>query len=1088
MKFKVTIHSKSLLFVFLYSLLGSPLYAQLASTDDFDGDNVINSIDIDDDNDGILDVDEYKLTKYPVNAGVIIPGATAGTTYSGTTDISLDLGLPANTVSVTYTDIHSSSTNSSALNILNSESPHYSFTSSYPIQFEVRLGKNDWGNITPVERGFVSNDGMTYEFTTDLNTGYTEMNTPVSKFFVERDATASSGSATVIGSKIVWLSNFLSSDFEVTLFEEGIGNNYALPFYVPADTDGDGLPDYLDLDSDGDGIADIIEAGGVDANNDGIVDDFVDANGNGWSSVFDDGSADSLATEGGTPLADADMDSDTCANRLDIDSDNDGIVDIIEGQGTNSYVAPLGTDADSDGIDDAFDADYVGGGTVRGSLVGTPSNVDGDAEPDYLDLDSDEDGTTDQAESGILAAVSTADADFDGLYNDYDSDGTSDIDLGKSNNGGDTPATFTNTGGSAERDWREDATTQIIWDGTAWFNGSDSGEPNGDEFGDNGYTSIRVMSGSEATANNAVIIPNLIIDDGAVLNLSSCYTVTTNATNNGLMRLVAISDEEDNYGQYLGEALRNVECQMYFDNGWHNIGFPVQITASQWAEENNTVDDPDRVYLTNVEGEQNLRWYDSYTSGGKEQGFFVADDLVSGTTYSTHSYGQLNMVSDGSATFGSTPDQDLTAKGFNYYMDERFFNTSRVLSATGTTNASEKTYTTSNNFGGFNMIPNIYPVSLDANVIWNDVTYGFGNIEDGGSIPYFSEVIYMWDPTNAFETPLPGDYANGSYVAFDPATGNAIGSVPEVIGKDDHLIAPFQAFYIHRTDASTVRRIDEDGTNVYATSPAVAAGVTADPAVTHVGVDVTMSPNFRTACLSTKHFKTTNGPSVTDVILLNAYESDNSEIGDATEMAFANHYSQGYDLGYDIHKNSSGGAGAPTLFTILGDKALVINKQSYPENNHTIPVGFKGAKGKNGKQYTLAATQLPEGWTVYLEDKMTSAWHDLTEEDYVFTNNSGFQLERFAVHFNKYGAPISTVFEASTKAWSTQEGIEISFNNMKSQSTEIRVTNLSGQILFIDKKASTNENYVIPFDNLVEELYIVTVKSVGSFDTHKIVR
>ena len=170
---------------------------------------------------------------------------------------------------------------------------------------------------------------------------------------------------------------------------------------------------------------------------------------------------------------------------------------------------------------------------------------------------------------------------------------------------------------------------------------------------------------------------------------------------------------------------------MYFDNGWHNIGFPVQITASQLAEENNTVDNPDRVYLTNVEGQQNLRWYDSYTSGGKEQGFFVADDLVSGTTYITHSYGQLNMVSDGSATFGSTPDQDLTAKGFNYYMDERFFNTSRVLSATGTTNASEKTYTTSNNFGGFNMIPNIYPVSLDANVIWNDVTYGFGNIEDG---------------------------------------------------------------------------------------------------------------------------------------------------------------------------------------------------------------------------------------------------------------------------------------------------------------------------------------------------------------------
>ncbi|MDB0612202.1 hypothetical protein PL371_10035 [Tenacibaculum maritimum] len=38
------------------------------------------------------------------------------------------------------------------------------------------------------------------------------------------------------------------------------------------DTDGDGIPNYLDLDSDNDGCNDVVESGGVDANNDGILD------------------------------------------------------------------------------------------------------------------------------------------------------------------------------------------------------------------------------------------------------------------------------------------------------------------------------------------------------------------------------------------------------------------------------------------------------------------------------------------------------------------------------------------------------------------------------------------------------------------------------------------------------------------------------------------------------------------------------------------------------------------------------------------------------------------------------------------------
>ncbi|NNK79909.1 MAG: hypothetical protein HKO93_00300, partial [Flavobacteriales bacterium] len=93
----------------------------------------------------------------------------------------------------------------------------------------------------------------------------------------------------------------------------------------PCDTDGDGVPDYFDLDSDNDGIYDVIEAGGPDANEDGIIGNgsFVDSDNDGWSDIAD-------SDNGGSPLPDIDSDSDGSPDRVELDSDNDGCLDVIE--------------------------------------------------------------------------------------------------------------------------------------------------------------------------------------------------------------------------------------------------------------------------------------------------------------------------------------------------------------------------------------------------------------------------------------------------------------------------------------------------------------------------------------------------------------------------------------------------------------------------------------------------------------------------------------------------------------------------------------------------------------------------------------
>ncbi|WP_168201392.1 Ig-like domain-containing protein [Qingshengfaniella alkalisoli] len=118
----------------------------------------------------------------------------------------------------------------------------------------------------------------------------------------------------------------------------------------------------------------------------------------------------------------ADTDGDGRLDHLDLDSDNDGITDNVEAQTTAGYIAPSGVDSDGDGLDDAYDADT--GDVTPGASVGlTPVDTDGDGTADYLDDDSDDDGTADIAERGDGAPTSitdTTDTDGDGLLDIFE--------------------------------------------------------------------------------------------------------------------------------------------------------------------------------------------------------------------------------------------------------------------------------------------------------------------------------------------------------------------------------------------------------------------------------------------------------------------------------------------------------------------------------------------------------------------------------------------------------------------------------------------------------------------------------------------
>jgi hypothetical protein len=171
------------------------------------------------------------------------------------------------------------------------------------------------------------------------------------------------------------------------------------------DTDGDGLPNLADLDSDGDGVPDLVEAGGTDSNGDGQVDNFVDTNHNGLSDQFEPGL-------NGHALPLPDSDSDGVDNHRDLDSDGDGISDVIESGGVdaNGDGRQDGTDVNHDGI-----AEVVVGGGAGGHTLPRP-DTDGDGIVDSLDLDSDNDGISDSREGRV-------DSDHDGIPDSLDAPG-----------------------------------------------------------------------------------------------------------------------------------------------------------------------------------------------------------------------------------------------------------------------------------------------------------------------------------------------------------------------------------------------------------------------------------------------------------------------------------------------------------------------------------------------------------------------------------------------------------------------------------------------------------------------------------------
>ncbi|MCB0647883.1 MAG: hypothetical protein KDC49_14540, partial [Saprospiraceae bacterium] len=391
---------------------------------DTDGDGIVDVIDIDDDNDGILDVDEMDgMADIETDGDGIPDRIDLDSDNDGITDVVEGGGSDPDNNGIIGTGQVPTDTDMDGLaDVVDADN------GGTPLDVK----DTDGDNLPDVRDLDSDNDGITDVVENGLpdpdNDGIIGSSIPVD--------TDGDGIADVVDQ------------------QAGFGDSGNTNF--EADFDNDGVPNANDIDSDGDGLTDVVESGGTDANNDGVADGG-DSDGDGIPD-----SADQFNGFGDAGNTDVPTNTDGTGgpNYVDIDSDDDGIVDVIEWQTTAGYIPPSGTDSDGDGLDDAFDDDVNNFGDAGNN--DTPTNTDGTDNPDYLDLNSDNTEQNDAVEAWDTNNDGTAetlpsgsDADGDGLDDAYD---TNDAAVNPTN--GNTPSSFPNLdGGTPERDWRESIDT-----------------------------------------------------------------------------------------------------------------------------------------------------------------------------------------------------------------------------------------------------------------------------------------------------------------------------------------------------------------------------------------------------------------------------------------------------------------------------------------------------------------------------------------------------------------------------------------------------------------------------------------------------
>ncbi|MEP4881522.1 beta strand repeat-containing protein, partial [Maribacter dokdonensis] len=483
---------------------------------DNDGDLVLDVDDLDDDNDGILDAEELSLcaqtqVEWFHNDSETPNAGTVGTTDPGESDYATfenrTLISSPNFTAAPNISFGSLNETGSLYTYIFNDADQNTFATAksagHYVQVSYTPAVDLWA--TSINIGFYTspsgpevdygNFDMAIEM--DTNASFSNPTVKAQDFHIDNMLAGNYLSYTISSSD--FLSAGTTYYFRFYIYNNQNGTSFtrfddvSFSHALACDTDEDGIPNYFDIDSDNDGIYDAVEAGHNATHSNGEVTGNVGLD--GVPDAVQGGGNEDAGTVNYTIL-DSETTPDGISDYLDLDSDGDGIPDNIEAQTTAGYVPQNADDAATYETNKGVNSAYLGGIT--------PENTDGTDTPDYIDVDSDNEGDDDTTEAGLTLA--NADADNDGL------DDSTDATTGYSDPNGtiDDPTTLPNTQNTdnPEVDYRDQGAVNpcgyVDTDGDGVFD-------NCDEDADNDG----ILDSVECSApkyNDSFEIPDLVSD------------------------------------------------------------------------------------------------------------------------------------------------------------------------------------------------------------------------------------------------------------------------------------------------------------------------------------------------------------------------------------------------------------------------------------------------------------------------------------------------------------------------------------------------------------------------------------------------
>ncbi|WP_265429741.1 hypothetical protein [Chryseobacterium sp. YIM B08800] len=330
------------LFLFLLFLTTSFSYlsAQTGPNDDFDNDGIINSIDLDDDNDGVPDAVESPGCFYTATEANAIVTVRSSLTSPDDDQSDGDIQI-LHDGSATLTFNYNAGQAIAGASLLIVEYP----TSVRLAQLSFINGTTFGAGVTARLEG--SQDGLVW---TDLGNGNVALsnttnpkvfpNTNTGKFKYYR-VLGTAGGNTVATTTIGEVNSVLAAGYNPSAYPK---------MNCASDSDGDSSNNHQDLDSDGDSCSDALEAGATTSTMTNFQ--FTGAVGiNGLADAVETAVDSGTVNYTSTYLAYAvnqnisaclDSDGDGIPDVIDIDDDNDGVLDVVEmGRACGEAVVPV---------------------------------------------------------------------------------------------------------------------------------------------------------------------------------------------------------------------------------------------------------------------------------------------------------------------------------------------------------------------------------------------------------------------------------------------------------------------------------------------------------------------------------------------------------------------------------------------------------------------------------------------------------------------------------------------------------------------------------------------------------------------------